>query len=181
MFASLGGVSFQVIASPDKFATAQRFRYGKVPVIGASPVLQWVYDDLASVTLGIRLHQLWCNPDEEILALNMLAEAHQPAPLVFGNGTLQGLFVIVGIEVRDQWRSDQGDTVATEATLDLSEWTASTSVGALISGIATIAGLVGAPAGASVIYSPGPTTSSLASTASFLSVATTTIARMGAP
>lgn len=179
MFASLGGVSFEVIASPDRIATTQRFRYGKVPVIGASPVLQWVYDDLASVTLGIRLHRLWCNPDQETRALNILAETHQPVPFVFGNGTLQGLFVVVGLEVRDQWRSDQGDTVATEATLDLSEWTASTPSGVLASAIGAVAGLVGAPAGASAIYSPGP--SPLGSMASFLSVATTTIARMGAP
>lgn len=125
MFASIGTISFQVVASPSKMEMEKEYHYEKIKVIGAPPILQWIYDDLRQVKLSIFLHQLWCNPDSAVASIQALASTHQPQNFVYGNGKNFGAFVVQKLQLKQVWQADNGNTVAASAELDLEEYVAS--------------------------------------------------------
>ena len=146
MFASIGTISFQVVASPTKMETDQKYHYEKIKVIGAPPILQWIYDDLRRVRLSIFLHQLWCNPDAAVAGIQALASTHQAQNFVFGNGKNYGSFVVQNLQLKQEWQADNGNTIAIAAELELEEFVASALP-------------IGAPPSAAVLgLAPGLTT-----------------------
>jgi phage protein U len=121
MYATLGSISFQVLASPRKFEAAKKYKYEPIYVIGAAPVLQWIYDDLRHIDLTIFLHQLWLTPQDALDALEQLADTHEAQPLVFGNGQNIGNFVISEMRLRHIWQAVDGTPIAVEVDIALTE------------------------------------------------------------
>lgn len=122
MFASLGTISFQVIASPTKFERSKKYHFQKIDVIGAPPVLQWTGDDLKEIDWSITLHQLWCNPTQTIESIEKLAEQHAAQALVLGSGYNVGNFVISEFKVKQLWQATDGTVIAAECQLQLTEF-----------------------------------------------------------
>jgi phage protein U len=125
MFASFGTLSFEVLASPTKWETGKKYSYAKVEVIGAPPILQWIYDDLRHVEITIMLHQLWCNPQGAIQQFALLANTHAAQNFVLGNGTNLGQFVIESLHSKREWMGDNGYLVQAELEITLMEYVAS--------------------------------------------------------
>lgn len=119
MYASLGTISFQVIASPTKLEQVNKFHFQKLDVIGAPPVLQWIFDDLQDLEINITLHQLWCDPAKATQSLMDLAKTHQQQTFVLGNGVNLGDYVITHMAVKQVWQADDGTTIASEIQLKL--------------------------------------------------------------
>jgi phage protein U len=128
MFAAFGSISFQVLSSPTKLEQLQKYHYGKLEVIGAPPILQWIYDDLEEIKLEIYLHFYWCNPSKVLAALQTLATTHQAQTFVFGNGLNIGSYVIDSMEVKHVWMADNGNPLALTIELSLMQYVASGSV-----------------------------------------------------
>ncbi len=124
MFAAFGSISFQVLASPTKLDVEKKYRYESINVIGSSPILQWIYDDLRHVEMSITLHQLWCNPQRAIQALQQLGDAHVPRQFVFGNKQSLGTYVISQSRLKHTWLADDGTVIAAEMDLELTEYIA---------------------------------------------------------
>ena len=121
-FAAFGPISFQVVASPTKLEIEKKYHYQAITVIGAPPILQWIYDNLKHVELSIYLHQMWCKPQAAIDGLAQLADFHQPQQFVFGNNSNLGQFVISESRLKHKWLADDGTIIAAELDLKLTEW-----------------------------------------------------------
>ena len=124
MFASFGPISFQPLASPTKLEIEKKYHYEALNVIGAPPVLQWIYDNLRHVELSIYLHNFWCKPQTAINALTQLADFHVPQQFVFGNQNNLGNFVISNYRLKQRWMADDGSVIAAEMDLELTEYVA---------------------------------------------------------
>lgn len=158
MYATLGTVSFQVLASPRKFEASKKYKYEPIYVIGAQPVLQYIYDDLRHIELTIGLYQLLLSPQAAIQTLEDLAETHQAQSLVFGNGQNIGQFVVSEMRLRHVWQAPDGTILAAEVDISLTEDPATTSTSS-----ANVAPTAGASANP-----PGLTTSQTSSPGSSL-------------
>ncbi|MGH7068188.1 MAG: phage tail protein [Acetobacteraceae bacterium] len=192
-FAALGPVSFMLLGSPESLSRTRRSTYGKLAVIGAPPVLQWTYDDLEQLTMGIRLHIWWCMPDEAVALLDSIRTSHQPQPLVFGTGIplgalfgavsspLAGQYVITDLTATDEWRY-AGVAQHIDCKLTLSQWVPALPPGApSIQPSGPTPGIIGAPAGLTAIYAAGATLGLPLPSLSFASVALAAVTRAGAP
>lgn len=168
MFAAYGQLSFEVIASPTKYEVMQKYHYGKLDVIGAPPILQWIYDDLAELKLEIMLHSYWCDCQAVLELFQEFAESHVAQPLVFGNGINVGNFVIQALTGKHIWQADDGSIIATTLTLDLLQY-----VGPVADFIPSELGGSSAP--------PGLTTSQTSSPGSAIITAPATAAPSGIP
>lgn len=149
MFATLGSLSFDVLGSPTKWQTEKKYKYEPIYVIGAPPVLQWIYDDLRHIQWSIYMHQMWMDPQSGIQDLVQLAETHQPQALVLGNGQNLGQFVVSQQRLRQVWQADDGTPIAAEMEIELTEYVApaSTSASSSTGNIATTAGAAASPPG----------------------------------
>ncbi len=192
MFASFGPISFQPLASPTKLEIEKKYHYEAVNVIGAPPVLQWIYDNLRHVELSIYLHNFWCTPQTAIDALTNLADSHTPEPLVFGSKVKLGNFVISNYRIKQRWMADDGTVIAAEMDLELTEYVAPSTlqsntmtVGTI--GNSTISTTVNAPgltttqskySGSTLVVSPATASpSGITQQSSYTDVSISTIAR----
>ena len=167
-FCAFGGISFQLLGSPEKLNRNYQTHYAKLPLLGQKPVLQWTYDDLAIISMGIRLHVTWCDPDSAVGLLDQQRLSHQPAPLVFGAGIPLGSlfgggssggiatqFVVTKLTVTDLWRY-AGVAQHIDVQMTLSEWAPTLPQGApTVAPSAPTAGIIGVPGGFEAIYSAG--------------------------
>ena len=145
MYASLGSISFRVLASPKKFESEKKYKYEPIYVIGAPPINQWIYDDLRRVEMTILLHALWGSPQAGIDAFEQLASTHGSQALVLGNGRNLGNFLIAELRVRHIWQADDGTPIAAEIDVSLTEDPNPTA--ATASNVATTDGAPASPPG----------------------------------
>ena len=192
-FAALGSVSFMLLGSPEGISRDRKSVYGKLAVIGAPPVLQWIYDDLEQLTMNVRLQQWWCVPDEAVALLDSVRVSHQPQPLVFGTGIplgslfgsssspMAGQYVITELQATDEWRY-AGVAQHIDCKLTLSEWQPALPPGApSVAPSGPTPGVIGAPAGLTAIYAAGSTLGLPLPSLGFSNVALAAVTRAGAP
>lgn len=122
MFAVLGEISFEVLGSPESMNETRDYHYAEHQVVEARPLLQWISSGLATLTLELLLHVSFADPAATLAALEAAAADHTPRPLVFGNGTHRGYFVVAAIATLARQMSDQGDPIAVVVRLKLREW-----------------------------------------------------------
>jgi len=179
-FAALGNVSFMMLGSPEELSRTRRTVFAKLPVVGARPVTQWVYDDLEQLTMGVRLHNWWCDPDSSVALLDAVRLNHQAQPLVFGAGLLAGFYVITEFTITDQWRYS-GIAQHIDCRLVLQEWQPALPPGApSAQPPGPVSGVIGAPAGLTAIYAAGATLGLPLPTLDFANTALSVISRAGA-
>lgn len=179
-FGALGGISFMLLGSPEQLSRRARSNYVKLPLLTARPVLQWTYDDLMQITMGVRLHVMWCDPDAAVDLLDQVRTAHQPQPLVFGAGQMVGQFVITTLAATDLWRY-AGVAQHIDCKLSLSEWTPTLPQGApTVTASAPAAGIIGVPGGFEAIYAAGSGIGEPVPSAAFQQVTAAVMTRAGA-
>jgi hypothetical protein len=193
-FAALGGISFMLLGSPEKLSRTFRTNYAKQTLLGTKPVLQPTYDDLNQISMGIRLHVFWCDPDSSVALLDQQRLSHQPAPLVFGAGIPIGSilggnsapgtpteYVITEMTVTDQWRY-AGVAQYIDVDLTLLEFAPTLPQGApTVTPSAPAAGIIGVPGGFEAIFAAGASIGLPVPSANFTSIAFSAITRAGAP
>lgn len=183
-FGALGGISFALLGSPEKVDRRRRSHYAKLPILMGRPVLQWTYDDLEQLSLGIKLHELWLGsggPDAALAMLDQQRLSHQPAPLVFGGQAAPtGRYVVTDLKATDRWRY-AGVSQWIEAQLALSEWVPTSPLGAPAEQPPTPpVGLIGTPSAFAALYATGESIGLPVPSLGFASSAVSAIARMGA-
>ena len=122
MFAALGDIQFEVLGSPEGYASEETYDFSEQRVIESKPQLQWVGDDLERLNLELMWHSSFTNPGVQLALLRATAALHLALPLVFGVGTYLGLFVIESIKVKSMQMSDLGGLLAIRVALALKEW-----------------------------------------------------------
>lgn len=96
-------------------------RWAKHDVLHKKPVLEWVGDELASISLSIRFDSFLGSPPAEGLAeLKKMLESREAHVLVIG-GSLIGKFVIESISEERKFHTGAGVCQVAEAKLSLKE------------------------------------------------------------
>lgn len=121
MFAMLGDITFSLRLSPQTWSSNRSYEYAEHKVIEAPPVLQWVGDSLETRSLDLTLDHSFCNVDQELARLQQAAAAHQPLPLVTGDGQSHGSFVITAKTVTAKVMDARGGYKNVQITLALKE------------------------------------------------------------
>ena len=121
LYATLGEIVFQAIESPERFESTRPFTYAEHKVVEARPKLQWISDDLETITLEMLFHVSFTNPKTQLDLLQAAAESHTAQALVFGNGVHEGYFVITSITEILTQQADDGSLMIATARVELKE------------------------------------------------------------
>jgi phage protein U len=127
MWAVLGDITFEMVASPERYEAEGVYDFAQHKVVQAKPVLQWVSDALETLQFELKFHISYSNPATELAALKAAASQHLSMPFVYGNGYHRGYFVITKIGTAYETMSDLGDLVSIRVKVDLTEWVQDTS------------------------------------------------------
>ncbi|MGH7924134.1 MAG: phage tail protein [Candidatus Binatus sp.] len=124
MFAVLGDIPFEVVGSPEGYESAGAYDYPEQRVLESKPRLQWVGDELERLSFELMWHSSFTNPAAQLALLRATAAQHLALPLVFGDGTFRGFFVVESIRVKSKQLSAGGAPIAIGVALELKEWIA---------------------------------------------------------
>lgn len=103
-------------------------RWAKHDVIGKKPVLEWIGEDLASVSLSIRFDMsLGVPPAAGLLALRRMLESRKDHMLIIG-GEFLGRYVIESISEDRKFHTGAGVCIVAEASITLKEWASDQSL-----------------------------------------------------
>jgi phage protein U len=159
MFATFGEIIFEVVSSPERFESTHHWNYAEHRVVESLPLLQWVGDGLATITIAMMFHVSFTNPATQTAALLAAASDHNARALVFGNGDHRGYFVVTAVRIKSRQMASDGSPIATTLEVELKQWPleATLNSGAPMQPSFTPPGIVPAAAGASsgpIQYSP---------------------------
>lgn len=97
-------------------------RWAQHDVIGKKPVLEWIGEELANVTLTIRFDvSLGSPPKEGLLGLKNMMTSRKDHMLIVG-GDFLGRYVIESISEERKFHTGAGECQVAEATIALKEW-----------------------------------------------------------
>ncbi len=99
MLAQLGEHIFEGLKAPETLSESYAMRYGRIPLINEKDVIQATGEELAELSLAIRFEISFCDPKTEIDALKQSMTDREVLPLIMGDGTIKGTFVITEVEV----------------------------------------------------------------------------------
>src|ERR1700728_4076219 len=127
-FAILGTVLFQAISSPETFESKRGWTFAEHKTVESTPLLQWTGNELEEISLDISLHVAFANPTADLAALVAAGKSHSALPLVFGNGTHRGWFVITKLTETAKKLADDGTIIAVGVKLELKQWVRSVEI-----------------------------------------------------
>ncbi len=142
MFAEFGTILFEVVGSPRRIESRRRYGYAQHKVIGALPQMQWIGDELQRIQLDLLLHYSFTDPEAQAALLFETASLHQAMPLVLGDGTFMGYFVIESIATSATQLGPGATPIAIEMTLRLCEYPLNSTIAAAASAASTAIALV---------------------------------------
>ncbi len=122
MYAMLGNIKFDLLTSPISTDDKRAYTYAEHAVIEGKPRLQYTGDDLESIDITFRFHKDFCDPASQQEKIIAAANAHKALPLVMGDGTYIGYFVILEVSCGPQAAMKDGSLIYTELSVKLKEW-----------------------------------------------------------
>lgn len=103
-------------------------RWAKHDVIGAKPRLEWIGEELLTVTLSIRFDSsLGITPMEGLSRLKKMAENRKYKTLIIG-GEILGRYVIESISENRKIHDGRGNCIIATADISLLEWSSKSQV-----------------------------------------------------
>lgn len=94
VFATLGDAIFSPRLSPSGLDVRQGAAYAEHALFSRAPRLQYTGRELDTLSLTFDLHFSFCTPVEEKKKLETMLREHRAHPLVFGDGSWWGYFVL---------------------------------------------------------------------------------------
>lgn len=122
MYALLGTLQFKLITYFNGIEETQKSTYAEHQVIESKPKLQYIGDELDTMTIRLNFHSSFCNPETELKKLKTLAKTHEEQAFILGNGKYIGRFVIEEITSNTIQTDSFGNTFAVEAEIRLKEY-----------------------------------------------------------
>jgi phage protein U len=122
MFAALGDIRFDLPAYVTGTGMQRRQAFARHDRIQGKPVLQAIGTDLEQISIDIVFHIEFTDPELEIVRLRAAADRQDPLPLIYGNGTYKGRYVIESIDETVRNTDGQGNLIKLTARLALLEW-----------------------------------------------------------
>jgi len=149
MFAVLGDIVFELLGSPNAFASTRTWDYAEHQVVEDRPKLQWLAAGLETIELDFHFHASFTDPSAQAAALIAAGGDHNARALVFGNGVHRGYFIVTSIRTTAQQMSAEGDLMAITLRAGLKEWALESDHSTSMSPVASfpLIGVVAAPPG----------------------------------
>ena len=98
MYAKLGDIIFENLVGMDSMVDKRATVYAQHPLLTGKAVLDKVGEELIEFSLTTQYHVSFCNPEDEFAKLNNARIAGIPLTFQYGNGFIEGDFVITSIE-----------------------------------------------------------------------------------
>lgn len=117
MYAQLGSVVFEKLKGFESFADMKETNLPEHAIINGKPRLQFVGEKLQEIQMAIHMHAAFCVPEDQYNTLDYSRSIAEVLTLVWGNGSVEGDFVIVSIGRKFAQIDPQGNQV--DLTLDL--------------------------------------------------------------
>jgi phage protein U len=121
MYAQLGNRLFNNLKSFSEYNKTGSAIYAEHALIDTKPRLQRTGLALDEITLSIRFHVAFCNPAEEIESLRQSRDEGEILPLLWGNGKVEGYFVITSLYETIEEADQQGNIFSCTVTCNLKE------------------------------------------------------------
>ena len=122
MYAQLGNVIFQNLKGFTEFSKTGSASYSEHQLLDGKPKLQKTGSSLEEIALSIRLHASFCNPLNELTTLRDLRDNGEILPLLYGNGRLEGTFVITQLTSTVEDADPQGNVFSYVVSCTLREY-----------------------------------------------------------
>jgi phage protein U len=119
MYAILGNIRFSGLLSPGEFESTKETNLPEIGLIENKPRLQRIGEALEKVTISMRLQALFCDPQAEYTKLDDARKLGIIMPLIMGDGTFQGEYVIRSLtkSVAASFPDGRPETLDVEAEL----------------------------------------------------------------
>jgi phage protein U len=122
MFAILGSIQFSTVGSPQSLEQKFAYKYAKHEVVESKPRLQAIAPELDEFSFTLILHASLGSPEARLLQMKTAMNAAMAMPLVLGNGTHLGKFVILDIATTGRKYTATGDIISIEVKVTLQEY-----------------------------------------------------------
>lgn len=126
MFAQLGKIKFTPILSFSSFGHEKSIVLPEHALIGGKPKLQRTGTNLDTISIAVHFHVSFCNPTEQIMALNNAMLAGDILPLIWGSGAVEGDFVIKSTSKELVTSDEKGNVLEANLSVSLVENTEAT-------------------------------------------------------
>ena len=123
VFATLGDVLFAPRLSPSGLDVQQGAAFAEHALFSRAPRLQYTGRELDVLNLVFDLHFSFCTPAEEKKKLETMMRGHQAHPLVFGDGSWWGYFVLERLSTTFEQCSPSGTPWLISMQAELKEYT----------------------------------------------------------
>lgn len=121
MWATLGDFDVEILAGPTRYERRAGQDFVELPLIQATPQLQWMGPTLQEISMDVSLHSKVVDVDATRAGIEQLLADHEPVPLVLGNGDDLGDWVITEVSTAGVWTTADGSMVACTMALTLKE------------------------------------------------------------
>lgn len=122
VFATLGDVLFAPRLSPSGLDVQQGAAFAEHALFSRAPRLQYTGRELDVLNLVFDLHFSFCTPAEEKKKLETMLRGHQAHPLVFGDGSWWGYFVLERLSTTFEQCSPSGTPWLISMQAELKEY-----------------------------------------------------------
>lgn len=121
MYAQLGNIKFETLVGFDSMSDTRATNYAEHPLIDGKPRLQKTGSALQEFKISATFHMAFCTPEAEYDRINNARENGDVLTLVYGNGYVEGDFVIVSVERKVGQTDNSGNYVYITCDIALKE------------------------------------------------------------
>lgn len=121
MFAQLGTTIFDGLKSFVTFSSDEEAIVVEYALINRKPRLQGTGMGLRTISITLFLNQEYCKVTDEIAKLRRQKDTFEILPLLWGNGTLEGNFVITALSTNNTFMDNLGNLISANVAVILKE------------------------------------------------------------
>lgn len=125
MFAQLGKIQFSTLKTFGSKSERGSAIYAEHAMLDGKPKLQRTGVSLTELSISIYFHHSFCNPKEELAALKAARDNGEVLPLLWGNGEVEGDFVLVDMDATTEEAATEGTVLSYTVELTLKEYVSS--------------------------------------------------------
>lgn len=122
MFAQLGNILFENLNGFSEFNKSGSAIYAEHALLDGKPRLQRTGTALDIISLTIKFHVSFCNPKQQLAALRTAKNDGEILPLLWGNGEVEGSFVITDLNEVIEDADSQGNVFSYQINVSLTEY-----------------------------------------------------------
>jgi phage protein U len=122
MYYQLGNIIFESLIGPNSLSQSSSVNFAQHDTIESKPRLQKIGTALDKVSMGIKFHSRFCNPDAQVQLLKDALNASAPLPLITGAGIVLGYFVLASVDVTTTKTNQFGESWELDCGIELIEY-----------------------------------------------------------